>query len=84
MNADHKTVIDSLETDTIDRLFLELSQVTKAKTHKEIAIQKGIGDARQVAINLQIQIEKCGASEELTRASVIAAELTEKLNQLLP
>lgn len=28
---------DQLETETIDRLFLELSQVTKARTAREIA-----------------------------------------------
>lgn len=54
--------------------------VTAAQT----ATAEQIGDARQAAIELCWQIEKCGASEELTKCSVMASELQSKLNDLLP
>jgi adenosine deaminase len=31
-----------METETIDKLFLELSQVTKAKTERELALEKSL------------------------------------------
>ena len=40
-----------METEMIDRLFLELSQVTKAKTEKELQLEKLLGlvlDAWQI------------------------------------
>ncbi|MEO0796287.1 MAG: hypothetical protein AAFX93_14050 [Verrucomicrobiota bacterium] len=49
-----------------------------------VNIRAGIGEARQAALELGWQIEKCGASTELTNAIVMASELTEKLNKLLP
>lgn len=30
----------SIETETIDKLFLELSQITKAKTNKELSLER--------------------------------------------
>jgi hypothetical protein len=39
-----------METETIDRLFLELSQFTSATTAKEIALQKRV-DALNAAIH---------------------------------
>lgn len=43
-----------------------------------------IGELRQDAMKVCWQIEKCGASEELTKASEMASALTAKLNELLP
>lgn len=37
------------ETDTIDRLFLELSQFAKAKTNKEIDLEKRLSQWMQFA-----------------------------------
>lgn len=48
------------------------------------AILLGIPALRQMALELGWQIEKCGASEELTKAAVMASALTTKLNELLP
>lgn len=73
-----------MQLETINKLYLELSQVSTATTAKELAIQQGVGEARQAALELCWQIEKCGASEELTKASVMASELHSKLNDLLP
>jgi hypothetical protein len=80
MNADQKPK----DTETIDRLFLELSQFANATTGKELALHEGIGAAREAAIRLAWQIEKCGASPELTKASEMAAALHTQLNELLP
>lgn len=34
----------NLETETIDKLFLELSQITNAKTRKELLLEKVLND----------------------------------------
>jgi hypothetical protein len=125
-----------MDLEIINRLFLELSQVTTATTGKELALGKerdelrrllaahvtrkacaccgeskplpyrrddlggyvcltcvekrldalidGVGQARQAAMELCWQIEGCGASLELTKASVMASALSAKLNDLLP
>lgn len=80
MNADTKPK----DTEIIDRLFLELSQFSQATTGKELALHEGIGEARKLSLELSWQIEKCGASPELTKASVMASELEAHLNELLP
>jgi hypothetical protein len=74
----------TLDTHTIDRLFLELSQFSRATTGRELKLIRGIGEARQAAMELCWQIEKSGASEELTKCSVMASALQSKLNDLLP
>ena len=73
-----------MELDTINSLYLELSQVATATTGREIAMRNKIGDAREKALKLCWQIEKCGASDELTTASVMASDLSSFLNELLP
>lgn len=60
-----------------------IAETDKLRRHIE-ATNKGIGDARQAAMDLCWQIEKSGASEELTKCSVMASELQSKLNDLLP
>lgn len=69
--------------DTINRLYLELSQVATATTEKEMKMRAGIGNARQAAMELCWQIEKLPASEECTKASIMAAQLQSLLNDLL-
>jgi len=94
----------TLNTTIIDRLFLELSQITTAKTKREIALEAeladrleadgercaklhvtlaGVRDAAAKALELCYQIERCGASPELTQASVMASALRAKLDALL-
>jgi hypothetical protein len=70
--------------DIINRLFLELSQFATATTAKELALQKGIGEARQAALELCYAIESAGASQALTNCSIMASSLQQKLNELLP
>lgn len=72
------------DTETIDRIFLELSQFTTATTAKEIAMQSGIGEARQAAMELCWEIEKLPASEQQTKVSIQASDLVRQLNELLP
>lgn len=48
------------------------------------ALILAIGNVREKAMQLCWQIEKCGASEDLTKASLMASELVDKLNELLP
>ena len=73
----------SMQLETINRLYLELSQVATVDTAKEIKLRHGIGDARQQAHALCWQIEKCGASQDLTQASIMASALQSQLNELL-
>ncbi len=73
-----------MQLETINKLYLELSQVATATAAKELALHEGIGEARQIAMELCWQIEKSGASEELTKCSLMAASLEAKLNDLLP
>ena len=37
-----------METETIDKLFLELSQVTSAKTKRELALERAIDGALKI------------------------------------
>jgi len=46
-----------MDTETIDRLFLELSQVTQATTAKEIALQGKLDDLRAALLNCARQAE---------------------------
>lgn len=72
-----------MELATINRLYLELSQVATATTGKELKLQAGIGEACNDAMELCWQIEKSGASEELTKCSIMASALEMKLKDLL-
>lgn len=47
-------------------------------------IRKSIGGARQAAMELCWQIEKSGASKELTKCSLMASKLQSMLNDMLP
>lgn len=40
-----KIILDDVETENIDRLYLELSQFTQVKTKKEIALGSAIKEA---------------------------------------
>jgi len=42
------TTIKTTDTDTIDRLFLELSQFTKATTYKEICLEAEVKRLREL------------------------------------
>lgn len=80
----HRSVAGIPDTDAIDRLFLELSQFTKATTGKELRLIKAIGEARSKAIELGQKIETLGASYELTEASAMCSDLVALLNDALP
>ncbi len=69
-----------MELETINNLYLELSQVATANTQKECNLVKRLNDARALAYELQLQIERSGASPELTECSVIAQKLSTLLN----
>lgn len=45
-------ISDSIETETIDKLFLELSQVTSARTKTEIALTRELEAATKRANNM--------------------------------
>lgn len=44
-----------METETLDRLFLELSQITQAKTGREIELEKRLD--KEIAINKYLMKE---------------------------
>lgn len=55
------------------------------KAEEQLAnLRQSIADARQAAMDLCYQIEESGASEELTKAVVMASDLERKLNDMLP
>jgi predicted Holliday junction resolvase-like endonuclease len=56
----------------------------KRQIEKLDEIMRGISDAREASMKLCWQIEKSGASEELTEASIRASLLHDMLNDLLP
>lgn len=73
-----------MELETINRLYLELSQVATATTGQELKLQEGIKEARKILTELRWQIERSGASPALTKIAVIAAQLEWTLRDLLP
>lgn len=81
MPTDSKT---KPQTETIDRLFLELSQFTNARTASELARDKEIGNLREMANNLCWHIEGLPASEKQTACSIMASDIHRRLNELLP
>lgn len=72
------------ETAAIDRLFLELSQFTNARTAAEVQRDEQISFIRGLSLELSYQIEKLPASEQQTSISIMAADITRRLNDLLP
>jgi hypothetical protein len=70
-----------LETETIDRLFLEFSQITKATTSKELFLKRQVEEAEKKTLELCYLIEGAGASPELTNVGVKAGELLEWLRR---
>lgn len=49
-----------METETIDKLFLELSQVTKAKTARQIQLEKALEDANGMCRSAMAIAERNG------------------------
>lgn len=80
----HRSGAGIPDTEAIDRLFLELSQFTKATTGKELQMIKAIGEARSKAMELGRKIETLGCSYELSLASVMCSDLVQLLNNALP
>lgn len=72
-----------MELETINRLYLELSQISTATTAKEIKLKNGIHEAVLMVTELCYKIEQCGASDALTKCSVAAISLKTKLSTLL-
>lgn len=72
------------ETETIDRLFLELSQFSNARTRRELDRDIEIAAVRNSVLELSWQIENLPASHQQTRASEMCAAIGKRLNELLP
>lgn len=68
-----------MKHDTINKLFLELSQVATAKTARELELEARIKRAAEDCYKLCLQIEKSGASPELTECSILASSLHDQL-----
>lgn len=49
-----------LETDTIDRLFLELSQVTRARTNRDMAFELALREAHNVCRSMHAIVDRKG------------------------
>lgn len=65
-----------METETLDKLFLELSQVTKAKTAREIQLERALADANGMCRSTMMIVERGGeanwaAFEERLRESLL-------------
>ena len=75
-----------MELETINKLYLELSQVATATTGNEERLHKGIGDARSIAMQIQFEIAKSkgGPRDKLKQVEKMASRLEFLLNDLLP
>lgn len=51
-----------IETDTIDRLFLELSQVTRARTIRDMEFEFALRDANDTCRSMHAIVERKGES----------------------
>lgn len=49
-----------LETDTIDRLFLELSQVTRARTNRDMDFEFALREANEVCRSMHAIVDRKG------------------------
>lgn len=45
-----------METETIDKLYLELSQFTKAKTGRELALERSLNTTRIALLHIKAQL----------------------------
>lgn len=66
-----------METEIIDKLFLELSQVTKAKTKTEIELRKKV-----TALTELKDLHAKTLNRALDKKHRIEADLKEKINEL--
>lgn len=71
-----------MELDTINKLYLELSQIATAKTQKDIHLINGLVDIRETSLALCHKIEAAGASEELTELSLLASHLYREIRKI--
>jgi hypothetical protein len=75
-----------MELETINKLYLELSQVATATTKREREINEGIGAARNMAFQIafELRVDRRKKDARTARAIEIAEALQAKLNDLLP
>lgn len=45
-----------METETIDKLYLELSQFTRAKTRRELTLEKSLNAARNALLHIETEL----------------------------
>lgn len=69
-----------MELETINKLYLELSQVATATTGREYALHRGIGEGRQTAMDIAYAL-RIGDTK---KAYSPAEKLEAQLNDLLP
>jgi hypothetical protein len=67
-----------METETIDKLFLELSQVTKAKTAREIELEKALEDANGMVRSAGAVVARKGVA---TNWDALLARMEESLQR---
>ena len=72
-----------LETDTIDRLFLELSQVTKARTNRDIAFEGALREANEVCRSMYAIVKRKGEKTNWDSFQKILGEALEKQLDIL-
>lgn len=73
-----------METEAIDRLFLELSQFTKAKTKREIELAQTKDAAMRVAEGLIVILEETFALLTESQASELNAKVSKLAVTLHP
>jgi len=71
-----------METETIDKLFLELSQVTKAKTARELELEDLLTSAHAIAIRKGEETSWSRFEARLTAAGI--GRITPKTFRILP
>jgi hypothetical protein len=70
MNQESK---DEMETEAIDKLFLELSQVTKARTKKEIELGRRLKSVHAIINSAIVTLEALG--KQVTPSVIAIREL---------
>lgn len=78
----------SMELETVDKLYLELSQFATARTRRELQLYETILAAKGQALALCAQLEECGSDitqtcPKLHNARTMAEELRRNLHKAL-
>ncbi len=73
-----------MELKTINKLYLELSQISTAKTKRELELEFGIGEIRSCAVKLSKKMDGFMSHKKICDITLIIKEINDLSNDLLP